>query len=382
MTGNVFNWTLEIESCLEAVGKDIELKTLLRNQTMYAADNLPVGLKYKKFADNCTSPSRDYLNLTILNTTTMKVAVDIHFCLDQKGVVVYAVIHHNDVPNPIAFSMINNMTTTNQDYVKVKFENYLLEVGSLRRPMGRKVYSDFYYVQFNLSSITKKTMSLTRLTRKFFSDMSTDYSVKLQSYDDSKVNFSYIEWELVSSELNSYKTKLSQERWTLNLNTTNFSVVSFPVMQSDIKGDVYVSGSTMEILERFTTTIIDSDDRKYLWLMVEHSRMDSYIFRFSKDLIEANASNALKPDVWRVDNPMYGYMDNGFEIKSQKSDWVLASVKMIRDICYLIVYIVPDFIFVKKPQRINSIYSKQIATYEDVIDFTIEKSTDPTRIFI
>jgi len=212
--------------------------------------------------------------------------------------------------------------------------------------------------------------------------MSTDYSVKLQSYNDSIVNFSYIEWELISSELNSYKTKLSQERWTLNLNTTNFSVVNFPVMQSDIKEVVYVNGSIMEILERFTTTIIDSDDRKYLWLMVEHSRMDSYIFRFSKDLINAKASNALKPDVWRVDNPMYGYMDNGFEIKSQKSEWVMASVKMIRDICYLIIYIVPDGIFEKDPQKINSIYSKQIATYEDVIDFTIEKSSDPTRIFI
>lgn len=79
---------------------------------------------------------------------------------------------------------------------------------------------------------------------------------------------------------------------------------------------------------------------------------------------------------------MYGYMDNGFEIKSQKSEWVMASVKMIRDICYLIIYIVPDGIFEKDPQKINSIYSKQIATYEDVIDFTIEKSSDPTRIFI
>ena len=377
MTGNVFSWTLDIESFLETLGKDIELKTLIRKQKTTSLEELTDGMKFKRMAENCTNPSRDFHSLSIGDQEPREVTVDLTLCVDSRNMVVYAHIHDPAVPKPLAHPVSNQMTTTNQNYIKINYENRLLEVISLRRPMGRKVFADYFYVEFSLSNSTEHSLTLTKLCRKFFSDVSSDYSVVYLNNSNKKVaQFEYFEWILAAQTNLGYQAKMIHEKWSLNLEgnrnvaLTENTSIAFTILQK-----IYEKGQKMEILDRFTTTMVDSEDPKYLWLMIEHSSMDSYILRFSKEKVLKAIPYTIKPDVWRLDNPMYGFSDNGFEIKSQKSDWVIASIKMIRDICYLIIYIVPDDCFKETPESITSIYSKQIATFEEVIDFTIEKST-------
>lgn len=167
MVGNVFKWSIEVESFLETIGNDIQLKTLLRNQKIASPAELPNGNKFKKLAENCTNPSRDYQILNFPNSVTKKVAVDLHFCIDSKGIIVYASINDTSVPQILSYPMSNNMTSTNQNFVRISYENYLLEVEALRRPMGRKVYTDFFFVEFNLTTLSEQSMKLTKLTRKF-----------------------------------------------------------------------------------------------------------------------------------------------------------------------------------------------------------------------
>lgn len=190
--------------------------------------------------------------------------------------------------------------------------------------------------------------------------------------------FEYYLWSLKNEDLASYKVRLRYEKWELNKtgDSVSFNITSSVTLTSTILEKVYSKGPMMEIFDRFAVTMVDKDDPNFLWLMIEHTSMDNYILRFSKKLLQTPSSDGIlkTPDVWRVDNPIYGFIDNGFEIKSQKSDWLLASIKMIRDISYLIIYIIPDEFFVNTPQSISSIYTKEITTFDDVIDFTIEKS--------
>ena len=52
------------------------------------------------------------------------VAVDLHLCFDRSGMTFYASIEHHSVPNRLQFQVINNMTTSNQNYVRLSYEKY------------------------------------------------------------------------------------------------------------------------------------------------------------------------------------------------------------------------------------------------------------------
>ena len=376
-TGNAFNWTIGVESYLESVSKTIQLNTLVRDREIIPVQQIPMGNKFNRLAANCSNPSRSYINLTLPKNINRRVGIDIHFCIDTNGVIVFSKIYDFLVTKPLYQTMINRLPTSSQEYVRIQNSGFLLEVISLRRPLGRKVFTDFYMVDYNLTNSTNQTMNLKYAGRKFFSESCSEYMVQTnKSYSSGE--FDIYEWFINGMNSTAYSIALKYERWQFNEemynnNSTNPITKVYTISISNI---IEADKLKMEVFENFQTTMIDINNPNSLLLMIEHSSLDSYILKFNRSIIDKGYKGTLNPIVWRIDNPLYSFDDNAYEIKSQKSDWLLLSLRIIGEECYLIVYITPDIIFETAPQlNNNSIFSKEVSTFTDVVDFKLESSS-------
>lgn len=375
-TGNVVNWSISVESYLESVSNTIKLKGLIRNKALISSKSIPVGNKYRIIDQNCTNPSRSFITLELPNSISKRVGVDIYLCMTSRGVIVLAKVHDPLVMKPLYVSMSNRLPTSSSSYVKIQNNGYLLEVISLRRPHGRKVFSDFYLMDFSLKNVANQSMGLRYVSRKFLSESSSEYVTVSDKSKQSNM-FEIYEWYLSGINSSAYDIGLRYEQWKFDDNKYNQGEANpyAVVRRSSLRSTIDAKSLRMDVFDLFEVTTIDADDQDSLWFIIEHSSFDSYLLKFDKKAAAEGLKSALTPIVWRVDNPLYGFDDNAFELKSQKSDWLMVSLRIIADECYLVVYILPSDLLASKPLNSNNtIYSKEVASFRDVVDFTIEES--------
>lgn len=382
-TGNVFRWSLEVESYLEKISQTIDLKPLVRERKVVHNNQISLGTKFAKAEPNCTVPSREKVTVAIFansssrEKTNKTIYTDITFCMDRNGVVVYSKIHDHLISLPLVFIMNNRLTNTNVQYLRVENKGYFLEVVSLRRPLGKEVFADFYFIEYNLT-IDIPTMKLTYMGRRFFSEKTSEYAI-ISETTGFQTSFDLYEWIITKKNQSAYNCEVYYERWRFNpaKQPTPMEIEASSHLKAEIDASSLPGNTKMDIFDDLSAVMLQTKDKTSISLLLEHSTLDSYILKFSKaDL--ASQSTSLKPAVWRVDNPLYGFTDNADDIKSIKNHWLMVTLRLIGDVSYLIIYIVPDSSFDYQPTRANnSIYTKEVLTLEEVTDIAIEPFTNP-----
>jgi hypothetical protein len=245
----------------------------------------------------------------------------------------------------------------------------------------------------NLSKLpSEQPFKLTFITRRFFAETTKDYLIrKIKSTNSSgglgvSATYEFYEWSILKGPGRHYILGLLREYW----NITVFSETNV-TLDTDLKPTnlrlilnetLSNNQAKIEIYDEFSFKVIDRNDRDYLWLILENSVYETYIIRYKiEDLFPSSnpglsTGNNSAPYIWKLSNPYYGF-ESSYEIKAIKSDWLLVHFKVMNDVSYMMVYIVPPQIFPAKPNSIlETLFVKEAVLFSNVKDLQLEKQLE------
>lgn len=374
--GNVFNWSMILESSLDQSSDIVKFNSLVRNRQLPVAKSQSIS-SFRTSTSNCSIARRDYLSLNILNETRT-VPVDIWICLNLFEMIMRLKIYDKTGVIDLSYSRPNNLLAANPEYLSVYTNGAVLEISCMRKANGRQVFTDFYLVQAELKLEGLYSFTLLEMNRKFFDETVKDYLVRPRisvtyPYDTF---YEFVEWSIVKNVSKSYNVTVKWQYWyILPQNQTgkvNLDIRGNFQLNLAIPEDLYGMKNKIDIYDEFSVKVLDKNDGTYLWFLIEHPIYHSYIIRYERHKIMMLLDANTKPDVWRVSNPFYGF-ESSYDIKSQKSDWAMVSFKIFGDSSYMLLYEVPAEVFNSHPTTLETIYIKEGLLLERVIDFRIEK---------
>lgn len=389
--GDVKEWSLRMESLLEQASNGINFNPLIRNRTLLSQQQALASMEYRTLTKICTQTRRDYLELKILNSDLLSVPVDFNLCLDMKELRFSAKVYNSSVPYVLNFTKPNDLLTANPENLHLYTNEGILELINYRKLNGRIVFSDFYKINLDLSqSISKDSFNLTIITRRFFAETTKDYLIRKRQ--NGIVNpgtslpttyYEFYEWSILKGPGRFYILGLVREHWNIieiNESTVNMTKENNKIELKLILNETLTDNKTkIEIYDEFSFKVIDRNDKDYLWLILENPVFETYIIRYSINKLTSpsdqlsSTGNYSLPSIWKLSNPYYGF-ESTYEIKAVKSDWLLVHFKIMNDVSYMMVYIVPPEIFPTQPQSsLETLFVKEAALFRNVIDLQLEK---------
>ena len=382
--GDVSNWTSRMESTLEQFSGVVKLETLFRDRKPMNKNESEFVQRSIKRGLNCTSMRRDFLHLKIVGVGKKFIPVDFQMCLNMAEMQFTAMIYDSEVPEPLNFTQKNNLLTTDPQNLDLYSNDGILELINYRKLNGRIVFTDFYRMNINLTEKSRFSFSLDMIVRRFYTETTKDYLIRaVQEIPFSEVinntNYEYIEWSIMKGVDKFYQLGLVREKWILGTNSNGSFNKTFTDKienQLILRETLPDQKSKIEIYDEFSFKVIDKNDRKYLWLIVENPAYESYIMRFDIAKLGLQGENITHPTIWRLSNPFYGF-ESSYSIKSIKSNWLLGHFKIIGSMSYFLVYIIPPSYFaVDYNQSLHTLYIKESAIFENVINIEIEKTLE------
>ena len=347
--GDVKGWSLRMESLLEQTSNGIVFNSLIRNLTLLSEKQTSDLMDFRTSTKFCVKTRRDYLKF-LKNNTFISLPVDFNLCLDMKELRFSVKVYHADVPYVLNFSKPNDLLTSNPENLQLYTNEGILELINFRKQNGRIVFSDFYKLNLNISEpFTTNSFKLIFITRRFFAETTKDYLIRKRKDDTKGIHsaltsyYEFYEWSILKGSGKFYIIGLVREHWDIteaNDTTVKMAKDSNVSELRLILNETLVDGKTkIEIYDEFSFKVIDRNDQKYLWLILENPVYETYIIRYNirkltspSDPVLYTGNNSI-PYIWKLSNPYYGF-ESTYEIKALKSDWLLVHFKIINDVSY------------------------------------------------
>lgn len=382
--GDVANWSITHESTLEEISGTFTFGSHIRNITRYEPGQYSTSLFLgQSTRDNCTKVHKSFMSVS-LNNQTNQTLVEAYVCMGQILNFTFRLMVE-PMPIVLLYETPSKLVSSNSDVIYLSISGKMLEMTTTKTPDGRKMFSDFYFIDItqNPQTLAYK-LTLHELTRKFFSESLKDFMVQETSYDNvtKTTNFDYFDWSIIRSHPEFYNITFDVENWRVVHNTSTgvYSLaITDPCQYKMNLNQKLYNNSLIELYDDFTFSIMNKHDTKYLWLLLENPVYEAYILRYRRaGLVDNRPAQSgridMVPDVWRLSNPMYGY-ELIVNTKIQKSDWLLTMVKQVSGGAgFLLVYIVPSSAFEENPTRVNTIYVKDSITISSGSLFKVEPS--------
>jgi hypothetical protein len=389
--GDVEKWSLRMESLLEQTSNGIIFNSLIRNKSVLSEQESSAYFEFRSTTKLCTQTRRDFLKLKINETNPIGVVVDFTLCISMFELQFFAKVHHPAVPSTLNFTKINNLLTANPENLQIYTNDGILELINYRKLNGRIVFSDFYLIELQASSSdpSSQKFELKSITRRFFAETTKDYLIRKKDPNEKSQNnatYEYYEWSILKGSGRFYILGLVKEEWKITWSTSNsttFTTQNAKDLKLTINEKLVGGNYKIEIYDEFSFKVIDRNDRKYLWLLLENSVFETYIIRYEisslldNDIQKVSAGNNTIPYLWKLSNPYYGF-ESTYEIRAVKSDWLLVHFKIMNEVSYMMIYIVPPEVFVDENNKgsLKTLFVKEAIRFRNVKDVYIEKRLD------